>query len=1021
MLLGNDIAGGAVIPVPQVITQPQTLTCVNPPPGISPSCVVTRAGAVKSGDDLMNVSSLFEEADFSSPLHELSEESSSVETEVQDIKDSPTKRVVSRSTLRLEQKNDKTLSKCFEAVANTDDTSSGYYVENDLLMRRWVNPKQLTSPSVSVNQIVIPECYRHQVLALAHESRWSGHFGIRKTYQALLDHFFWPGMKKDVARFCMTCHTCQMVGKPNQPLKPIPLTPIPVIGNPFDHIIVDCVGPLPRTKSGKKYLLTIMCTASRFPEAIPLASITTKSVIRALTNFFSLFGLPRVLQTDQGSNFKSELFKKVTQTLGIQHVMSSAYHPESQGALERWHQTLKSMLRKYCYSSKEQWDEGLPFLLFASREASQESLGFSPSQLVFGHSPRGPLQALKENFLQTESAKKVNVNKYVKSFRSRLHLANEVARKHLQEAQVNMKAHFDKKASLREFQPGDQVLMLKPVTGDSLSVRFDGPFVVSGKVSENTYKINTPGRKHSVRVCHGNLLKPYLSPTQEVSGELPVCAAVSPLAIEPQEELRQSSIGVVSPRLKNSQALLTLDDKLSHLPPEQRGDILALINANLDLFSDTPTVTNVCQHEITLLTNTPIKQHPYRASPEKRALMKQETDYLLQNELAVPSYSPWSSPCLIEKKPDGSPRLITDYRKINAVTVADSYPLPRIDDCIDRVGMSSFVTKIDLLKGYWQVPLSKRASDVSAFVTPDEFLQYNVMPFGMKNAPATFQRLINMITSNLVNCSAYLDDIVVHAASWTEHVTTLTELFNCLKAARLTINLSKCEFVKATISYLGKEVGHGRVCMLKDKTQAIMDFPDPRNRRELRRFLGMVGYYRCFCQNFASVVAPLTDLLSTKVPFMWSKEAQHAFTSCKSLLTSAPILKAPDLSKPFSLEVDASQVGAGAVLLQADDDLIDHPVAYFSKKFSSCQSRYSTIEKETLALIMALRHFHVYVGSSAKLLRVYTDHNPLTFLDRMFNQNHRLMRWALLLQEFNLEINHKVGAENVIADCLSRS
>uniref|UniRef100_A0A8C6PGU5 Gypsy retrotransposon integrase-like protein 1 n=1 Tax=Nothobranchius furzeri TaxID=105023 RepID=A0A8C6PGU5_NOTFU len=352
MLLGNDIAGGAVIPVPQVITQPQTLTCVNPPPGISPSCVVTRAGAVKSGDDLMNVSSLFEEADFSSPLHELSEESSSVETEVQDIKDSPTKRVVSRSTLRLEQKNDKTLSKCFEAVANTDVTSSGYYVENDLLMRRWVNPKQLTSPSVSVNQIVIPECYRHQVLALAHESRWSGHLGIRKTYQALLVHFFWPGMKKDVARFCMTCHTCQMVGKPNQPLKPIPLTPIPVIGNPFDHIIVDCVGPLPRTKSGKKYLLTIMCTATRFPEAIPLASITTKSVIRALTNFFSLFGLPRVLQTDQGSNFKSELFKKVTQTLGIQHVMSSAYHPESQGALERWHQTLKSMLRKYCYSSK---------------------------------------------------------------------------------------------------------------------------------------------------------------------------------------------------------------------------------------------------------------------------------------------------------------------------------------------------------------------------------------------------------------------------------------------------------------------------------------------------------------------------------------------------------------------------------------------------------------------------------------------------------------------------------------------
>uniref|UniRef100_A0A1A8MG90 ribonuclease H n=1 Tax=Nothobranchius pienaari TaxID=704102 RepID=A0A1A8MG90_9TELE len=334
--------------------------------------------------------------------------------------------------------------------------------------------------------------------------------------------------------------------------------------------------------------------------------------------------------------------------------------------------------------------------------------------------------------------------------------------------------------------------------------------------------------------------------------------------------------------------------------------------------------------------------------------------------------------------------------------------------------MSNFITKIDLLKGYWQVPLTAAASEISAFVTPDVFLQYTVMPFGMRNAPATFQRLINKVTAGLTNCSAYLDDIVIHTSSWKEHIATLTELFKRLAAARLTVNLAKCEFVKATVSYLGKQVGHGCVRMLKDKVRSISDFPVPKTRRELRRFLGVVGYYRCFCQNFATVVHPLTNLLSPKVPFRWSEAAQSAFASCKLLLTSAPVLKAPDLAKPFAVEVDASQVGAGAVLLQNDEDGVVHPVAYFSKKFTSCQSRYSTIEKETLALLMALQHFHVYVGVGGEPLTVYTDHNPLIFLSRMFNQNQRLMRWALLLQEYHLDIRHKRGSENVIADCLSR-
>ncbi len=208
-----------------------------------------------------------------------------------------------------------------------------------------------------LNQIVVPVCYRQTVLSLAHDHDLSGHLGIKKTYHRILKHFFWPRLKTDVAKYCRTCQTCQISGKPNQTIPHAPLVPIPVLGEPFEHVIVDCVGPLPKTKAGNQYLLTMMCAATRFPEAIPLRKITAPVIIKALVKFFSLFGLPTVIQTDRGTNFMSNLFAQVLKTLKISHRISSAYHPESQGALERFHQTLKAMLRKYCMDTGKDWDE----------------------------------------------------------------------------------------------------------------------------------------------------------------------------------------------------------------------------------------------------------------------------------------------------------------------------------------------------------------------------------------------------------------------------------------------------------------------------------------------------------------------------------------------------------------------------------------------------------------------------------------------------------------------------------------
>ena len=207
-----------------------------------------------------------------------------------------------------------------------------YYVQNDILMRKWGPPDVSADDEWTVNhQIVVPRAYRPEILNLAHETPMSGHLGVNKTYHKIFNHFFWPGLKSDVSQHCKSCHTCQMVGKPNQIIPKACLQPIPAFDEPFSRIIIDCVGPLPKTKSGCQYLLTIMCASTRFPEAIPLRNIKTKTIVKALVKFFTFVGLPRSVQSDQGSNFMLGIFQQVMHELGIKQYKSSAYHPESQG------------------------------------------------------------------------------------------------------------------------------------------------------------------------------------------------------------------------------------------------------------------------------------------------------------------------------------------------------------------------------------------------------------------------------------------------------------------------------------------------------------------------------------------------------------------------------------------------------------------------------------------------------------------------------------------------------------------
>lgn len=283
-----------------------------------------------------------------------------------------------------------------------------------------------------------------------------------------------------------------------------------------------------------------------------------------------------------------------------------------------------------------------------------------------------------------------------------------------------------------------------------------------------------------------------------------------------------------------------------------------MIHSSPCLFS-TPGRTHLIEHDIELGDAKPIKQRFYRVNADKLKHLDAEVSYLLENGLAEPSFSSWSSPCLLVPKADGTLRFCTDYRKVNAVTKPDSFPLPRMEDCIDQVGSARFVSKLDLLKGYWQVPLSARAREIAAFITPKGLYSYAVMPFGLRNAPATFQRLMNRVIGDMQGCAVYLDDVVLYSDTWPIHLQRMRELFTRLAEARLTVNLAKCEFAKATVTYLGRVVGQGQVRPVAAKVHAVQHFPVPTTKKELMRFLGLAGYYRSFCNNFSAVVAPFNQ------------------------------------------------------------------------------------------------------------------------------------------------------------------
>lgn len=392
---------------------------------------------------------------------------------------------------------------------------------------------------------------------------------------------------------------------------------------------------------------------------------------------------------------------------------------------------------------------------------------------------------------------------------------------------------------------------------------------------------------------------------------------------------------------------------------------------------------------------------------------------MIDMDIIEPSESPYASSIVVAKKSDGSNRICIDYRNLNKVTIFDAEPMPDLEEIMTKISQSRFFSKIDLCKGYWQIPMRPKDRDLTSFLTPDGLYKFKVMPFGMSNSPATFNRLMRKVLKDLKHTVCFLDDILIHTDSFEEHLLELKRVLGRLRQGNLTAKPSKCEIGQTQLLYLGHIIGEGILKPAIEKLKAVEDAPRPSTKKEVRSFLGLLGYYRKFVPNFATVAAPLSDLTKKGVPnkFEWKQECENAFKTLKSMLLSSPILRLPDLSKSFILRTDASNHGVGAVLMQIHDGK-KYPVAYASRKLIEREQRYSVIEKECLAIVWALQKFQAYLYG--RLFTIETDHQPLVHLQKARVLNSRLMRWSLFLQSYNFIAEVIKGSENIGADFLSR-
>ena len=839
-----------------------------------------------------------------------------------------------------------------------------------------------------VHLMVLPKDFRSKVLKMAHEG--SGHLGARKVKALLKQRFTWPGMGVDVIAHTRSCRVCQLCSKPKS--RKAPMMERRVMTEPFEVMAFDLVGPLPKGKGGCMHILTAVCMGSRWPEAIPLKAITARAVATGMVEIFARTGIPLQLLSDQGSQFLSSLVGHLCKDLGIDQVRTAPYHPETNGVVERMHGTLKPMLRKASQLGLD-WVTQLPFALFALRSAPNRDSSFSPYQLVYGHRVRTPLDILHQGWADL-SFDELDTDEWSGWLVDRLEVWHSTQRERMLEAGGKRKVQFDRGTVDRHLEKGDKVLCRIPGCVGKLEESWHGPYVVEERVGVVNYKVKV-GRGKS-KLLHINNLKKFYEREERVLR----------LALVAED---WSEDECVERRLSGSYDGF-----------DEKAVVSGLKCEFPEVFSDLPGKAKVGCFRIETGDAEPRRSHPYRVPDRLKEGVRSEVNKLVELGIVVPSTSPWASPVVPVPKKDGTVRVCVDYRKLNEVTTSDPYYMTCMDEILERVGGSKVISKLDLAKGFYQVEVDPSSQCKTAFVSPYGKYEFQRMPFGLKNAPAMFQRLMEVVLGDCYECSApYIDDVVVFSNSGEEHVQHLRCVLECFRKYGLTIKEAKCEWGKVKLEYLGHVIGGGELAVPAHRAAAMASYIRPRTKKQLRSFLGAAGYYRQFVEGFARLSSVLTPSTSKAAPSIvsWTVEGQEAFERIKVSLVNCVCLTIPSQEDVFILHTDASGAGIGATLnVRRDGKLL--PVAYYSRQLQGAQHHYSATELEGLAMFKGINFFAHYLYGAH--FEVVTDHQALVSLLHSRVLNRRLHGWVLQLLEFDFIVKYRPGVENGDADALSR-
>ena len=474
---------------------------------------------------------------------------------------------------------------------------------------------------------------------------------------------------------------------------------------------------------------------------------------------------------------------------------------------------------------------------------------------------------------------------------------------------------------------------------------------------------------------------------------------------------------------------------ITHLNSSQRKILRNFLIDNADVYSSGKKDlghTHLVKHDIDTQGHTPVRQRMRHQPLAKQSIEDELVDEMLDQEVIEPSKSPWASPIVLAKKKDGSTRFCVDYRKLNLITKKDAYPLPRVDDCLSSLNGAQYFCTLDLTAGYWHVGLTDRAKERSAFICRKGLFQWNVMPFGLCGAPATFERLMETVLHGLQwqTCLLYLDDIIIFGHTFEETMARLKEVVHRLRQAGMKLKPKKCVLFQKSVQFLGHVVSADGIRTDPEKVRAISEWPIPRHglkegRRsipfvtQVRSFLGICSYYRRFIPNLAKIAEPLQRYTRDGADLEWTTEANNAFNSLKEKLITAPVLRYPDLSKPFIVDSDACDYALGAVLSQVDErDGREHPVAYMSSTFSDAERHYCTWRKELMAVYRAIKHFEPYIYGRS--IKIRTDNSAVRCLMNSPDLNAQTASIIAYIQSLDMTIEHVRGSTHKAADALSR-